>query len=85
MDLFDLFFVNIAYAAEIDTFIRNVNRLILNPLITLLFALAFGSLCELETQILIAQEEYQIDCKEIKQSITELQKMLRSLINKTKH
>ncbi len=41
MDLFDLFFVNIAYAAEIDTFIRNVNRLILNPLITLLFALAF--------------------------------------------
>jgi four helix bundle protein len=47
--------------------------------------IAFGSLCELETQILIAQEEYQIDCKEIKQSITELQKMLRSLINKTKH
>ena len=39
----NLFFTNIAYAAtgeSIDTFINNVNKLIVNPLILLLFALA---------------------------------------------
>ena len=35
----DLFFTNIAYAS-VDTFVSNVNRLIVNPIITLLFALA---------------------------------------------
>ncbi|MDQ3245000.1 MAG: pilin [bacterium] len=35
----DLFFVNIAYAG-VDDFIHNVNRLILNPLIGLMFAVA---------------------------------------------
>src|SRR3989338_1743379 len=32
--------MNIAYAGSLDTFIGNVNRLIINPLILLLFALA---------------------------------------------
>ena len=38
----DLFFPNTAYAAtsNLDTFIVHVNKLIINPLITLLFALA---------------------------------------------
>lgn len=37
----DLFFINIAYASEsLDQFIFNVNRMIINPLIILLFALA---------------------------------------------
>lgn len=35
----DLFFTNVAYAS-LDTFIANVNREIINPLIALLFALA---------------------------------------------
>jgi len=34
-----IFFTNIAYAS-VDSFIGNVNRLIINPLIVLLFALA---------------------------------------------
>ena len=37
----DLFFTNIAYAS-VDSFIANVNRLIINPLIVLLFALALA-------------------------------------------
>jgi uncharacterized membrane protein YcfT len=39
-----LFFTNIAYAAteNLDTFIVNVNKLIVNPLIMLLFALALA-------------------------------------------
>ena len=37
----DLFVTNVAYASEnFDTFLTNVNRLIINPLIGLLFALA---------------------------------------------
>jgi uncharacterized membrane protein YidH (DUF202 family) len=35
----DLFFTNIAYAS-VDSFLSNVNKLIINPLIILLFALA---------------------------------------------
>jgi len=35
----NLFFTNIAYAS-VDSFISNINRLIINPLIILLFALA---------------------------------------------
>jgi uncharacterized membrane protein YidH (DUF202 family) len=35
----DLFFTNVAYAS-VDSFISNVNRLIINPIIMLLFALA---------------------------------------------
>ncbi|MEK7088606.1 MAG: hypothetical protein AAB913_00565 [Patescibacteria group bacterium] len=35
----DLFFTNVAYA-NIDPFVSNVNKLIINPLIVLLFALA---------------------------------------------
>lgn len=35
----DLFFTNVAYA-NVDTFIGNVNRLIINPIILLLFGLA---------------------------------------------
>ena len=35
----DLFFTNIAYAS-VDSFVSNVNKLIINPLIILLFALA---------------------------------------------
>ena len=40
--MLDLFFTNIAYAdyTEVDAFIGNVNRFILNPIIYLLFALA---------------------------------------------
>ena len=34
--------VNVAHAAEIDTFIRNVNAQIINPLISLLVALALA-------------------------------------------
>ena len=37
----DLFFTNIAYAS-VDSFVANVNRLIINPLIVLLFALALA-------------------------------------------
>lgn len=37
----NLFFTNVAYASEsLDTFISNVDRLIINPIIMLLFALA---------------------------------------------
>ena len=36
----NLFFTNIAYAESVDTFINHVNKLIVNPLILLLFALA---------------------------------------------
>jgi len=36
-----LFFTNTAYAS-VDSFIANVNRLIINPLIVLLFALALA-------------------------------------------
>jgi len=36
----DLLFTNIAYADGVDTFINNVNTLIVNPLIKLLFVLA---------------------------------------------
>ncbi len=37
----DLFFINIAYASEsVDQFIVNVDKLIINPLILFLFALA---------------------------------------------
>lgn len=35
-----LFFPNIAYAISADKFIANINRIIINPLILLLFALA---------------------------------------------
>jgi len=35
----DLFFTNVAYAS-VDSFVSNVNKLIINPLIILLFALA---------------------------------------------
>jgi len=35
----DLLFINIAYAS-VDSFVANVNRLIINPLIIILFALA---------------------------------------------
>jgi len=35
----NLFFTNIAYAS-VDSFVANINRLIINPLIILLFALA---------------------------------------------
>ena len=38
----NLFFTNIAYADGVDDFIHNVNGLILNPLIKLLFALALA-------------------------------------------
>ena len=37
----DLFFTNIAYAS-VDSFVANVNKLIINPLIVLLFALALA-------------------------------------------
>lgn len=37
--LTNLFFTNVAYAS-VDSFVLNVNRMILNPIITLLFALA---------------------------------------------
>jgi len=37
----DLFFTNIAYAS-VDSFVANLNRLIINPLIVLLFALALA-------------------------------------------
>lgn len=37
----DIFFTNVAYASEsVDAFVLNVNKLIINPLITLLFGLA---------------------------------------------
>lgn len=40
----NFFFTNVAYAAgeSLDTFIHNVNKLIINPLIVLLFALALA-------------------------------------------
>lgn len=37
--LTDLFFTNVAYAS-VDSFVSNVNKLIINPLIILFFALA---------------------------------------------
>ena len=37
--LTDLFFTNVAYAS-VDSFVSNVNKLIINPLILLLFGLA---------------------------------------------
>ncbi len=37
----DLFGVKVAYAGNLDSFLVKVNQFILNPLITLLFALAF--------------------------------------------
>lgn len=37
--MMNLFFTNVAYAS-VDSFINNVNKLIVNPLIILLFALA---------------------------------------------
>lgn len=37
----DLFFTNVAYAS-VDSFVKNVNTLILNPIIELLFALALA-------------------------------------------
>lgn len=41
MNLFSyLFFVNVAHAEGVDTFVSNVNKLILNPLIGLLFGIA---------------------------------------------
>lgn len=40
--MLDFFFTQVAYADGIDNFIQNVNRLILNPLIKLLFALALA-------------------------------------------
>ena len=36
----ELFFPNVAYASRFDDFLINVNREIVNPLITFLFALA---------------------------------------------
>ncbi|MBU0611817.1 pilin [Patescibacteria group bacterium] len=36
-----LFFTNVAYAS-VDSFVRNLNKLIINPLILLLFALALA-------------------------------------------
>jgi len=38
--MIDLFFTNVAHAESVDQFIANVDRLIINPLILLLFALA---------------------------------------------
>ncbi len=37
----DLFFTNVAYAS-VDSFVKNVNSLIVNPIIELLFALALA-------------------------------------------
>ena len=37
--IFDLFYPNIAYAS-LDSFISNINRLIINPIIVLAFAVA---------------------------------------------
>ncbi len=38
-----LFFTNVAYASEsLDQFIINVNKLIINPLVTLIFVLAWA-------------------------------------------
>ncbi|MEK7572284.1 MAG: hypothetical protein AAB493_00270 [Patescibacteria group bacterium] len=37
--MIDIFFINVAYAS-VDSFIANVNKQIINPLILLLFALA---------------------------------------------
>lgn len=36
----NFFFVNTAYASGLDTFLTNANRLIINPLIYLLFGIA---------------------------------------------
>ncbi len=38
--MFDFFSTKIAYATSVDTFVHDVDRLIINPLITMLFALA---------------------------------------------
>jgi hypothetical protein len=38
--LANLFFTNIAYAESVDAFVKNADRLIVNPLIILLFGLA---------------------------------------------
>jgi uncharacterized membrane protein YidH (DUF202 family) len=37
----DFFFINVAYASA-DSFLKNVNKLIINPIIILLFVLAFA-------------------------------------------
>ena len=41
MNILDLFFVPVAYASSVDEFIRQVNDVVLNPVIKLLFAVAF--------------------------------------------
>lgn len=48
--------------------------------------IAFGSSCELETQLLISKKEYPtIPIEKAKNLNIEVQKMLRVLISKTKH
>ena len=53
--MINLFFTNIAYA-NVDEFIGNANRLIINPLIYLLFALAFAFFVYGVLEFLINQE-----------------------------
>ncbi|MFN4181203.1 MAG: hypothetical protein ACK4FA_00695, partial [Candidatus Paceibacteria bacterium] len=41
MSILDLFYIPVAHASGVDEFIGKVNAAILNPLIKLLFAIAF--------------------------------------------
>lgn len=52
----NLLFTNIAYADGVDDFIHNVNRLILNPLIQLVFAVALIVFLYGMVEFLINQE-----------------------------
>ena len=57
--MLDLLFTNIAYAdyTEVDAFIGNVNRVILNPIIYLLFALALVFFVYGVLEFLMGQED----------------------------
>ncbi len=53
----NLFFINVAYASKLDQFISNVNKLIINPLILLLFALALAYFLWGVFEFISSQEE----------------------------
>jgi len=47
--------------------------------------IAYGSTCEVETQLLLAQKIYKIDIREIEPLLVEIQKMLVTIIKKLKY
>ncbi len=58
----DLFFTNIAYAS-VDSFVSNVNKLIINPIIVFLFALAVAIFLYGVLQFITNQEDEEAKTK----------------------